>query len=72
MVLDRIDGVFDERRLIADDLRLDILRQALPGSTLSRSFTSFAVVTVFSPDCLETTSVTAGTPSSRAAVTGSS
>ncbi len=33
---------------------------------------SAAVATVFSPDCFDTTSVTAAVPSSRAAVSGSS
>ena len=37
-----------------------------------RCLTSVAVATVFSPDCFATTSVTAGTPSRRAAVRGSS
>ena len=40
--------------------------------SFSRSLTSSAVATVFSPDCLATTSVTAGTPSRRDAVRGSS
>jgi hypothetical protein len=37
----------------------------------SRRRTSSAVATVFSPDCLATTSVTAGTPSRRVELRGS-
>ena len=67
-----LDGGFDEDRLIADDLRLDVFRERgadLRSAAPSRRRRSS---TVFSPDCFDTTSVTAGTPSRRAAVRGSS
>ena len=71
VALDVIDRGFDEDRLIADHLGLDVRRQVAEISA-SRCLTSSAVATVLTPLCLATMRVTAGTPSRRAAERGSS
>ena len=62
MLLDGLDGGLNKDRLIGDDFQSGRLWAEAPRISSTLSLIASATATVFLPDCLLTTSVTAGSP----------